>query len=186
MKIIPLHKDEKSLIRKAKNSNKAAQFGLYDRYAPKMLAVCKRYIRDVQYAEDVMIQGFLKVFMRLDTFKEKGSFEGWVRRIMVRECINFLKKNRRLVFRGDIHEYQNHGRPKVADKSDAEYLLRLIDQLPEASRLVFMLHAVEGYKHNEIAKVLRITENTSKTKLFKARRVLREKLKKHGKNYGTS
>lgn len=183
VKVIPLYKDEKSLIQKAILANKAAQFGLYEKYSSKMLAVCKRYVRDVQYAEDVMIQGFLKVFMRLNTFKGDGSFEGWIRQIMVRECINFLKRNRRLVFKGDIQYREGSGSPSITMKADAEYLLRLIDELPERHRFVFMLHAIEGYKHTEIAQLLKISENTSKSKLSKARKILQKKLELQRKNH---
>lgn len=164
-------------------ANKTAQRRLYEKYAPTMLAVCKRYVRDMQYAEDVMIQGFLKVFMRLNTYKGNGSFEGWIKRIMIRESINFLKKKLPLVLEDSIKGHEMSRNPSISMKTDAEYLLRLIDELPYVYRFVFMLHAIEGYKHIEIAKVLRISENTSKSKLSKARKILREKLELQRKNY---
>ncbi|MEO1010702.1 MAG: RNA polymerase sigma factor [Bacteroidota bacterium] len=183
MKVIPLYDDEKSLVKKAILANKAAQFGLYKRYAPKMLAICKRYVRDTQYAEDVMIQGFLKVFMRLKTFKGRGSFEGWVKKIMVRECINFINRHRRLELRENIQGLELHGKSSMTLKSDADYLMRLVNNLPEGHRFVFMLHAIEGYKHTEIARLLKISENTSKSKLFKARKILQKKLREQRKSY---
>ena len=177
MKIIPLYHDEKLLIQKARIANKAAQFDLYKKYAPIMLAVCRRYIRDMQYAEDVMIQGSLKVFTRLHSFNGKGSFEGWIRRIMVNESLNYLKKKRRLVFERNPQDFEKYENPRIVMKTDAEYLLNLIDNLPNTYRVVFMLHAIDGYKHSEIAKALHISENTSKSKLSRARKILQEKLK---------
>ncbi|QLG43963.1 RNA polymerase sigma factor [Costertonia aggregata] len=176
MKVIPLYTDETILIRKALSANKAAQRGLYDKYAPIMLAVCRRYVRDKHYAEDVMIQGFYKVFLQLHTFRGKGSFEGWVKRIMIHEALNFIKKNRPLVFYKNLADRESFCSPNISLKADAEYLLRIIDELPMGYRFVFMLHAVEGYKHIEIAKVMQISENTSKSKLSKARKILRKKL----------
>jgi RNA polymerase sigma-70 factor (ECF subfamily) len=183
VKILPLLHDEELLIQKAKMANKAAQYGLYKKYAPVMLAVCRRYVKDVQFAEDIMIQGFLKVFMCLHSFRGKGSFEGWVRRIMVNESLNYLKKKRRLVFEGNSKALERMQRPRISMKMDAEYLLRLIDNLPDVYRVVFMLHAIDGYRHKEIAKVLHISENTSKSKLSKARRMLRDKLRNQSKRH---
>jgi RNA polymerase sigma-70 factor (ECF subfamily) len=183
MKILPLYHNEKLLIQKARIANKAAQHGLYRKYAPIMLVVCRRYVKDVQFAEDVMIQGFLKAFMRLNSFKGEGSFEGWVRRIMVNESINYLKKKRRLVFESNTSSLDKLESPCIVKKTDAEYLLKLIDDLPDTYRFVFMLHAIDGYKHNEIAKVLGIPENTSKSKLSRARKILQNKLKIQRKKY---
>ena len=182
MKVIPLY-NENALIRKALKANKAAQQGLYKNYAPKMLALCRRYVRDLQYAEDVMLRGFLKVFLRLNTFRGEGSFEGWIRCIMVRECLSFLKNHRPMVLDENIRSYELHGNPGISMKNDADYLLILIDGLPERCRLVFMLHALEGYRHAEISKTLQIPVNTSKTKLFQARKILQGKLKIYRKKY---
>lgn len=175
MKIIPIYNDERYLVRKARKLDRAAQNGLYKKYAPKMLAVCRSYVKDLQFAQDVMHQGFLKVFMHLDSFSEKGSFEGWVRRIMVHESLNFLKKKRWVVYINDINEHNEMANPGIALKNDAEYLLKLIDQLPNGYRIVFILHAIEGYTHKEIAKTLHLTENTSRSKLSKARKILQKK-----------
>lgn len=184
MKIVPLYHDEKLLIQKARMANRAAQHGLYKKYAPVMLAVCRRYVKDAQFAEDVTIQGFLKVFTRLHSFTGKGSFEGWVRRIMVNESINYLKKARKLVFSSNMQALERSERADIAMKTEAEYLLSLIDNLPDPFRLVFMLHAVEGYKHNEIAEVLHISVNTSKSRLARARKILQENLKAQRKING--
>ena len=104
MKIIPFYKNEKQLIKKAISKNRDAQEYLYKKYAPKMLGVCRQYIKDVHFAEDVMVQGFLKMFTKLDTFKFQGSFEGWLRRIMVRESISFLRKQQFVVYNYELFE----------------------------------------------------------------------------------
>lgn len=92
MKIIPLHNKQKSLIKKAIDNNREAQKQLFEQHSPKMLAVCRQYVKDMHHAEDLMLQGFLKVFTNLHTFKHQGSFEGWIRRIMVNTCISYLRK----------------------------------------------------------------------------------------------
>lgn len=186
MKIIPLYKNEKQLIKKAIAGNSDAQQRLYSKHAPKMLGVCRQYIKDVHFAEDVMVQGFLKMFKNLNTFKHEGSFEGWVRRIMIRESISFLRKQQFVVYDGAIYENnQNKGVLQPLDL-DTEHIQQLIDGLPQGYKMVFVLYAIEGYKHAEIAEMLSVTESTSKSQLFKARKMLQEKLKKQNIiGYGT-
>ena len=176
MKIITLRQDEQTLIRKAAKGQRGAQKSLYERYAPRMLALCQRYVRDPHFAEDVMIEGFVKVFQSLSQFRFQGSFEGWVRRIMVREAIDFLRKKQFVVYDGIQAEAA--GTPaQGSDPYQLEALERLVASLPEGYRLVFTLYAVEGYKHSEIAELLDISESTSKSQLFKARRQLQALLK---------
>ena len=176
VKIISLLQHEKKLIHRASSGKRDAQKSLYDRYAPRMLALCQRYVKDAHFAEDVMIEGFVKVFRNLSGFRFEGSFEGWVRRIMVREAIDFLRKRQFVVFDNTRLE-ETVGEQPGSDPYQLEALEQLIDSLPEGYRLVFTLYAVEGYKHAEIAQVLGISENTSKSQLFKARRQLQEQLK---------
>lgn len=176
MKIISLYYNERLLIRKAARRDRNAQYKLYEKYAPKMLAVCRSYVKDLHFAEDVMQKGFLKVFMRIGSFLGQGSFEAWVRRIMIHESLNFLKKKPWLLYDSSIMEHEDLSCSNMASKSDAEFLLKLIDQLPDGFRVVFMLHAIEGYTHKEIARVLHIPENTSRSKLSKARKILQEKV----------
>lgn len=184
MKIISIYYNERLLIRKAARRDRTAQYKLYEKYAPKMLAVCRSYVKDLHFAEDVMQKGFLKAFTRIGGFLGKGSFEAWVRRIMVHESINFLKKKHWLLYDSNIMEYEDLSSPNIiASKSDAEFLLKLIDQLPNGFRVVFMLHAIEGYTHKEIARVLHIPENTSRSKLSKARKILQEKVELIRKKY---
>ena len=149
---------------------------LYKSYAPKMLGVCRQYIKDLHFAEDVMVQGFIKVFNNLNSFKHQGSFEGWIRTIMVRESISFLRKRQFVVYDDEVFEHQNPESNDTTGVLDVEYVQHLIDALPEGYKTVFLLYAIEGYGHKEIAKMLDITEGTSKSQLFKARKMLQENL----------
>ncbi len=177
MKVISLHND-KRLIKKAIKQERAAQQALYNRYAPKMLSVCRLYIRDAHFAEDVMIQGFFKVFKHLKTYKQQGSFEGWIRRIMIREAIDFIRRQKQLDFSDDLeNDYQlEHTENTSVRNSDTAYLQNLIDNLPEGYKMVFVMFTIEGYKHREIAEMLHISEGTSKSQLAKARKLLQQQL----------
>ncbi len=185
VKIISLFSHEKALIQKASRGDRESQRELYEQLAPKMLGLCQRYVRDLHYAEDVMIEGFVKVFGKLSEFRFEGSFEGWVRRIMVREAIDFLRRRQFVVY--DEEKLEDAIPPQqVSDPFQLQALEQLIEALPEGYRLVFTLYAVEGYKHAEIAELLDISESTSKSQLYKARRQLQEQLKKPSLQlYGT-
>lgn len=178
MKVIQLFKNEKQLIKKAATQHRDAQQQLYTQYAPKMLGVCRRYIKDLQFAEDVMLKGFMKVFSNLDRFKFEGSFEGWIRRIMVNEAITFLRSQKKIMYTEELITYEKQSVDSVHAGLDAEYIQELIDRLPEGYKMVFVLFAIEGYKHQEIANMLDISESTSKSQLFKARKMLQSALKK--------
>ncbi len=152
-----------------------------------MLGVCRQYIKDLHFAEDAMINGFVKVFKNLDSFRFEGSFEGWMRKIMVRESISHLRKRQFVVYDDTLFETnQIVSVPTATLDLDIEHIQVLIDALPEGYRTVFVLYAVEGYKHHEIAELLEISESTSKSQLFKARRLLKKKLKEQNSiGYGT-
>ncbi|TAI46892.1 RNA polymerase sigma factor [Flagellimonas allohymeniacidonis] len=179
MKIITLHKNEKSWIKKAVAGDPRACRTIYENYASKMLSVCRQYIRDLQFAEDAMVSGFTKVFQNLGSFEHRGSFEGWVRRIMVRECISFLRKRQFVVFDDEVYEAQ-YAEAKTSSGIWEDDIQQQIDALPQGYKMVFLLYAVEGYKHHEIADMLKISEGTSKSQLFKARKMLQEGLKLKG------
>jgi len=134
------------------------------------------YIKDLQFAEDVMLTGFFKVFTHLKDFKHEGSFEGWVRRIMIRESISFLRKKNELELQEEMETVKSEGFDTIQAEMDADYIQQLIDELPEGYKAVFVLYAIEGYKHTEIAELLKISEGTSKSQLFKAKKMLQEKL----------
>lgn len=176
MKIISFYKDEKKMIRKAIASDRGAQEWLYNKYASTMLSVCRQYVRDLQFAEDVMIKAFFKVFKNLRAYRAEGSFEGWIRKIMIRECIDHLRKRSLVVFDEEKFTCTDGININFETDLDVEVIQKLIDNLPVGYRTVFVLCAVEGYKHEEVSQLLQISENTSKTQLFKARRILQDQL----------
>jgi RNA polymerase sigma-70 factor (ECF subfamily) len=176
MKVITLFKNETQLIEKAMRNHRGAQQHLYEKYAPKMLSVCRQYIKDLQFAEDVMLKGFFKVFNNLKSFKNEGSFEGWIRKIMVREAISFLRKQDKLKFSEDMSTESQDSIDPIESDLHVTHIQSMIDKLPEGYKAVFILYAVEGYKHQEIAELLKISEGTSKSQLFKARKMLQEHL----------
>lgn len=187
MKVIQLYKNEAKLIKKAIDNNREAQRVLYELHAPKMLSVCRYYIKDMQHAEEAMLNGFLKVFSNLKSFKSQGSFEGWIRRIMVRESISFLRKKKQIEFSSDTIESHNTTYDSSQTDLDVEHIQKLIDALPEGYKIVFIMYAIEGYKHKEIANMLGINEGTSKSQLFKARQLLQEQIKTiNTSSYGTN
>lgn len=145
-----------------------------------MLGVCRQYIKDLHFAEDVMINGFVKVFNHLSSYQYKGSFEGWVRTIMVRESISYLRKRQFVVYDDDAVEVNGEVSTSNDGLLDVEYVQHLIDELPEGYKAVFLLYAIEGYGHKEIAELLEISEGTSKSQLFKARKMLQENLSLKG------
>lgn len=133
------------------------------------------YVKDVHQAEDLMITAFMKVFLNLASFSHQGSFEGWIRRIMVNECISFLRANRRIVFLDD-EKFRDDSHSDIESNLSVEDLQSLIDALPDGYRMVFNLYAIEGYKHREISAMLGISEGTSKSQLSHARRILKEQV----------
>ena len=173
MKIIPLHNQTNQLIADAIKQKREAQQELFELYSPKMLGVCRQYVKDVHHAEDLMLSGFLKVFTILSKFKNEGSFEGWIRRIMVNTCISYLRKKNPVQLSDEEYVFQKQTIDSL-EATELQDIQKLIDELPTGYKMVFNLYAVEGYKHAEIAKELNITESTSKSQLFKARKWLQE------------
>ena len=168
---------EEELLEGCRKGKASAQRGLYDRLAPKMLGVCFRYIKDRDEAEHVMIGSIVKVFDKLDQFKGDGSFEGWVRRIIVNDCLMYIRKNKNMSLQSDIEEVNDDPNLSVMEEQlDAEDLIKLIEELPVGYRTVFNLYAIEGYSHAEIAEQLGINENTSKSQLSRARKWLQNRL----------
>ncbi|MFD2516476.1 RNA polymerase sigma factor [Salinimicrobium flavum] len=176
MKVIQLFRNESQLIKSAAKNNREAQRRLYERHSGKMLSICRQYVKDLQYAEEVMLTGFFKVFTHLQDFKGEGSFEGWMRKIMIREAISFLRTQKKVEFCDENIEENGGSTDPVTSEFSAAHIQEMIDNLPEGYKMVFLLYAVEGYKHSEIAKMLKISEGTSKSQLFKARKMLKEKL----------
>ncbi|MGH1383716.1 RNA polymerase sigma factor [Kordia sp.] len=152
-----------------------AQKAVYEAFAPKMLAACQNFISDKTLAEEAMNNGFVKVFFNIKKYKNEGSFEGWIRKIMIRESLSFLRKKKFIIASQSdtILSTQKTYQKPVEEVSEIQ---RLIEQLPIEFKLVFNLYAIEGYSHKEIAKLLKIPETTSKTRLFRARKLLKEQL----------
>lgn len=186
LKVIQLHKNQDLLIKKACQNNREAQQALFDTHAPKMLSVCRYYIKDMQHAEEAMLNGFLKVFTQLKSFENKGAFEGWIRRIMVRESISFLRQKKQIIF-VEVEDDTTEASPLCSEGHLAvDDIQNLIDNLPEGYRMVFVMYAIEGYKHHEIATLLKISEGTSKSQLYKAKQLLQQQLHALNSNgYGT-
>jgi len=186
LKVIQLYKNENTLLEKAIKSNREAQHVLFEMHAPKMLSVCRYYIKDLQNAEEVMLNGFFKVFSNLKGFRAEGSFEGWIRRIMVRECISFLRQQKHIEFPMEDVDFKDGSANNIQSDIDVAQIQQLIDTLPEGYKMVFVMYAVEGYKHHEIADMLNITEGTSKSQLFKARNLLQQRINELNKtSYGS-
>lgn len=181
LKVIALHQEEIDIIAQATDNNRHAQQKIYSKHAPKMLSICRQYVKDVHQAEDIMITAFMKVFTNLKTFENKGSFEGWIRRIMVNECISYLRVQKKVKFLEDEF-YVEDTFNNIESHFSVEDIQSLIDSLPDGYRMVFNLYAIEGFKHQEIAKMLGINEGTSKSQLSHARKMLRDQINKL-KNY---
>jgi RNA polymerase sigma factor (sigma-70 family) len=171
--------NEKELVKRCLKNDSGAQELLYRRYASKMLGVCLRYAKNKMEAEDILQEGYIKVFNSLTSFQFKGSLEGWVRRIMVNTAINFYRSSLKYVQSLDDDEMSDKNMPSITmnDLLTTKELLRIIQELPEGYRVVFNLFAIEGYSHKEIAEILGVSENTSKSQLSRARVVLQNKLK---------
>ncbi len=168
---------ETDLIRACKKHNAKAQRMLYDKYASAMLGLCKRYIRGEMEAEDVMINGFMKVFVKLDLFEGKGSFEGWMKRIMINEALGYIRKNKAMYLEIEIEAADKEPDfDKLLTELETKDLLKMVNELPSGYRTIFNLYAIEGYSHKEIADMLGINENTSKSQLSRARMHLQKKL----------
>src|SRR6478609_2280569 len=168
---------EPEMIEGCKKGDRHAQKQLYDRFSGKMYALCCRYVKDKMEAEDVLVTAFTKILDRIDQFKNEGSFEGWIRRIMVNESLSYLRKNKSMYLETDIeaadHEPNYEG---LESQLEAEDLLKLISELPSGYRIVFNLYAIDGYSHKEIGDQLGINESTSKSQLSRARSFLQKRL----------
>ena len=181
MKVINLYQEENELIQLAVENNRKAQQQIYAKFSPKMLSVCRHYIKDIHQAEDIMITAFMKVFTNLKNFQHKGSFEGWIRRIMVNECISFIRVDKKLKY-SEEENYFEESFNNIESQFSIADIQYLIDSLPDGYKMVFNLYAIEGYKHQEIASMLGINEGTSKSQLSHARKILQGQINKL-KNY---
>jgi RNA polymerase sigma factor (sigma-70 family) len=171
--------DEETLIRECLRGKADAQRRLYDRYAGNMYAVCLRYARNASDAADILQEGFVKVFTKLDQYHFQGSFEGWIRRIMVNTALRTYQRQRFDLEQSGYEQLPDKPiEPDAVAKLSAAELRNLIEQLPDGYRVVFNLVAIEGYSHAEAADLLNIQESTSRSQLTKARRWLCEQLER--------
>ena len=168
------------LLKRCRAGERKAQELLYKQFAAKMLGVCFRYASDRMEAEDMLQNGFIKVFQKIADFRDEGSFEGWIRRIMVHSSIEYYRKHNKMIQMMDIEDValEPSVNPLATANLAAKDLMVLIQKLSPGYRIVFNLYAIEGYSHKEIADILGITEGTSKSQLARAKGVLKKSLEK--------
>ena len=171
---------EQTILTACKRGDRSAQKELYDSLASKMFAVCLRFMSDREAAEDILQEGFITLFTRLDSYSGEGSFEGWARKIFVNTALMSLRKKDALKDSEDLETARDIRSDGVTQLQDIGYheLLKLIAGLPDGYRTVFNLSVIEGYSHKEIAQVLGITEATSRSQLQRARMLLQDKISK--------
>lgn len=171
----------KQLIEKCKSQDTKAQGELYSRFASKLFSVCLKYSRNYTEAEDNLQDAFLTIFKKIHQYKNKGSFEGWLKRIVINTVLQRYRKEK-------VFDIVNENTTEAEDQEidevpvSLDYLLQIIQKLPDRYRLVFNLYVLDGYSHKEIAAMLDISEGTSKSNLSRARQIL----KKDIENYNTS
>jgi len=178
-----VNKSLEHIINECKKQNSEAQKALYDMYKDTMYAVCLRYIKSAQDAEDVFIEAFFKVYDKISSYKGDGSFEGWVRRIMINECLMWLRKRNNLHMTVEISDkdmlQHSEELPPIEEFSE---VLSMLDELPTGYRTIFNLYVFEKLKHREIAEQLGISINTSKSQLILAKKKLLDIYKKKHKS----
>lgn len=169
---------EEAILKGCLNNEAIAQRELYQSYSPKMLAVCYRYAHNREDAEDMLQEGFIKVFTQMHSFEKRGSFEGWIRRIIVHTCINILKRNKKFNESVDIiHASSIQIREdSVPALIQVKQIVECIRSLPIGYRTVLNLYAIEGYSHREIAQMLDIEESTSRSQFTRAKAMLEDLL----------
>lgn len=166
---------ELDLLKGCLNGDRRMQEELYRRYSPRMYAVCLRYAGKAEEAEDILQEGFIKVFKKMDSFRGDGSFEGWMRRIFVNTAIEHFRRKRYLMPVTEKEENTIEGKfTSVLDDLGAKDIMALVQELSPGYRTVFNMYVVEGYTHKEIADMLGISEGTSKSQLSRAKVILQD------------
>jgi len=156
---------------------RSSQEALYRNFFGYGLSICLRYAQNREEAVEIMNDGFLKIFQHIQSFDTSRSFKTWLAKIMVNTAIDFLRSKKKLVFVDDISQVPEPGTDeKIVDKLSYDELVKHVQALPPAYRAVFNLYVMEGYQHQEIATILRISEGTSKSNLFKAKKILKERI----------
>ena len=164
-----------------------AQHTLYDRFGDKVFRLAYRYTRQQEDSEDIVMMSFVKIFQKIHGFQYQGagSLEAWVVKIVVNESLMWLRKKHNFNLTESLEEDLQTPDLHAFKELEAEYLYQLIVELPTGYRTVFNLYVIEGYDHREIATMLNISENTSRSQLFKAKELLKKKIQQEGKQYGT-
>ena len=167
---------DEQLVKECVSGNTIAQKKFYDLFAKKMMGVCLRYTNDYEEAQDVLQEGFIKIFTKLPDFESKGSLEGWVRRIMVNTALDAYRRAKKHQNNVDVDSvgYLLDSNDYTIETINANDLLKIIHTIPEGYRVVFNLFAIEGYSHKEIAERLGVTESTSKSQFSRAKKMLRK------------
>lgn len=167
---------EEAILQGCLKNNAAAQKALYEKYSAKMLVVCYRYAPNREDAEDMLQEGFIKIFSQIHTFENRGALEGWIRRIIVHTCINILKKNKRFNESVDlIHANSVQVREEsIPSIIQAKEVVECIRMLPIGYRTVLNLYAIEGFSHREIGDILDIEESTSRSQYTRAKAMLED------------
>lgn len=165
------------LILESGRGNQRLQKILYDKYAEKMYAVCLRYAKNATDAEDILQQGFIKVFRNIDKYRGDGSFEGWIRKIITRTAITHITKNRKISFQTTIDYSHEDNTSNILDKLAEKDIVGMITKLPPGYRKIFTLYVIEGYNHREIAEMLGCSEGNCKSQFYRSRTRLQKILK---------
>lgn len=172
-------KEEAEIIKGCIRNDRKAQKKLYEKYASVLLGVCRRYSADLGEAEDILQEGLVKVYLNLRSFTGKGTLLGWMKRIMINTAITWYHKNLKHRYHSDIEDAKNNDVfSNGLNDSDftRDELQKIIDELPPGYKMIFNMYAIEGYKHKEIAHLMKIDINTSKSQYSRARKMIREKL----------
>jgi len=169
---------DSTFIKKLKENDSKAQRDFYQQLAPKMYGICLRSALINEDADDILQDGFIRVFRHIKDFREEGSLEGWVRRTIVNTAINYYKKKIKQGINTDLEIVKGKVKEKntIVEKMSCDELLVLISELPPGYRMVFNLNVIEGYTHKEIGEILDISENTSKSQLSRARASLQKRI----------
>ena len=170
---------EADLVESCVRGNRTAQREFYDRYAGRMLTVCRRYVRTTAEAEDVLQEGFLKAFDNLKSFRFESALSAWLTTIMVRTAINLRRQKLYVMPVVDVIDSGLiDSDPSAISRLEAEQLITLIQELPDGCRVIFNMYAIEGFAHQEISEMLNISIGTSKSQYSRARQLLRDKISK--------
>ena len=172
-----MHESDSELIEGCRQNNRKSQERLYKKYSGLLLGICLRYVKNRAEAEDVMMEGFMKIYRLIPTFIASGSFEGWMKRIMVYTAIEHYRKLSKMPF--DEYTSQDSGvNDYIIDNISARDILKLMEAMPEGYRMILNMHAIEGYTHKEISEMMGISEGTSKSQLNRSKIFLKKLIEK--------